>query len=258
MSSKEGLQLTTANIRVRANGKGRQNGLEGKNSLEKRLTKQFKTSAVNAKKRRDKSKSRTETAKRIAAAVAVLEGIAPFASEESEAGITNAVEEFTRTCARFSKTVEALLSNSRMEEEKEGEEEKKEKDDDANVNDEKRIRTPSRYGERRSSSSESASLRNEIEHLKKRQLEIKKKLEAVPKVCKAVRGLTKATNDVIAKVASDAKKTLEFKRTLCLDLKGNYDPLYGGSIGYEDGKRTDPYGDNLSTTVWDSRTSKPS
>lgn len=101
-----------------------------------------------------------------------------------------------------------------------------------------------------------ALLDERMTNIRKSQASFKRKLERLTDSIKIIESSRKLVEGNQQLVQNSEQSLIKFKKHLCIEMKSNFDPLFTGSIGYEGGKRTDPYSDNLQKSVWDSKTSK--
>ena len=232
-SGNQGLRLTTNRIRSKGNTRRTID-------LNKQLKSAFKLSVVNAKRREEKQKKNEKTLK---LAASILEKCEAVLRPVDYEGLISSIAELDRSYKAIAKNT-ALFSTE--EEEGEGEKEKGEsKGTDEDV--QTKRRESSKRREARSSAKKTLS---------KSQASFKKKLDRFTETIRTIESMKKLMNALKKRSFENERKTKEFKKQLCIDMKSTFDPLFLGSVGYENGPRTDPYGDNLSKSQWDSKTSK--
>lgn len=90
----------------------------------------------------------------------------------------------------------------------------------------------------------------------KQQNAFKKKMDRLTESIKTMESSDKLLKLMKQRMMHDEIVFTDLKKNLFVEMKNNFHPLFLGSIGYVDGKRTDSYGDNLYKSVWDSKSSK--
>ena len=233
-----GLRLTTKRIR----SKGSHRSVD----LNKQLKSSFKLSVVNAKKRQNKQKKSEETLK---LALSILERCETALKPLDYDGLKASIAELDASYK--SVITNPLFANL----------DAAHAVDAMHVVDAERANNDEE-GETKAIVAASSKRRQARVAVKKTlgksQSSFKKKLDRLTETIRIVESSKKVVDALRKQVAKDNEKTMNFKKQLCVEMKANFDPLFGGAIGYEHCSRTDPYGDNLSKSVWDSKTSKPS
>lgn len=97
-----------------------------------------------------------------------------------------------------------------------------------------------------------------MSQIRKAQAAFKRKLDKLTTTIKTVGLLKEAVSSLKEDSINRDYKTSAFRKRFCIAMKYNFDPLFNGSIGTEgSSNRTESMNNNLSKTVWDSKTSKP-
>lgn len=248
-SQGQGLRLTTNRIRSKGNSRKTLD-------LNKQLKGAFKMSVSNAKKRDDKRK---ESEKTLHLAMNILEKCELALSPVDYEGLVSSINELDRSYKELSKNL-SRISN----------EEKEEKDEEKEEEKDRKISTETKNKIFLSLSSSSSRcivsrppepiIRETKDSMRKTlikcQTAFKKKLDRLTDTIRIMESTKGLINSLKKRALENERKTKEFKKQLCIDMKATFDPLFLGSIGYENGIRTDPYGDNLEKSLWDSKTSK--
>lgn len=238
MDINNGLRLTTQRIRSKGSSKRTVD-------LKKQLTNSFKLSVVNAKKRTNKQKKSEKT---LNLALSILEKcevvLKPLDYDDLKTSIYD-----------LEKTYQNVITNSLYVGIEHEEEEEEEKDDYITPISNKVVQKGKKKQDPLKRKTARATAKKT---LSKSQASFKKKLDRLTETIRIVESSKKMIDSLRNRIAKNEERTMAFKKHLCVELKANFDPLFGGAIGYENCARTDPYGDNLSKSVWDSKTSKPS
>jgi hypothetical protein len=252
----KGLRLTTKNIRSK--------GSSHKNTdLKKQLKTAFKLSVTNAKRRQNKQKKSEKVLK---LAMGILERCKTVLKPLNVDDLKIAIADLDASYR--SVLTDPILSGIEIECEGDG------NSIDNNDNEEERIREGTREKEPTRSTSaytsdinarktlsnfKTRTVRTAVRKtLSKSQASFKKKLDRLTETIRTVEATKKIIESLRKQIVKNEEKNVNFKKQMCIDFKANFCPLFGGAIGDEGRARTDPYGDNLSKSVWDSKTSKPS
>lgn len=221
-SGNEGLQLTTTKIRSQNLKKGQ--------SSNKQLGNSFKLSINNAKRRREKEQTKKKT---IDLALDIWKKCQQIFENVNYEELKANIEELDSKYQEISKLLNYM--NEKMSKKNDDQDEKKDKQKDMLYR----------------------SLET-MKNLSKAQTSLRNRLNRISDSVKLIEEGMKMTKRLNENFSKDDSKAMSFRKQLCIDYKAHFDPLFGGSIGYENGKRTDPFGDNLSRSVWDSKSTKTS
>jgi hypothetical protein len=226
MDRNGGLQLTTKKIRSKNSHRNA--------DLYKQLKNSFRHSVVNAKRRKTKQNKNEK----------ILELALEILKKCENALEPVDYDELKRSISELDASYKSIATNPLFANAKDDNDEEIE-----NVNEEKKSESNVKRRTARTAVKKTLS---------KSQASFKKKLDRLTETIRIVESNKKIIESLRKQIIKNEQNTMHFKKQLCVEMKANFDPLFGGAIGYENCSRTDPYGDNLSKSVWDSKTSKPS